>query len=171
MLFHLYKYYFQRGFSFLLTRICFWLRVFFFLMTRIFPGDAYFSGPCFGLPGGLIDTKYYAVPSVQVLFATRIFISVDAYFFSSPRIFLKLRVFFSRSHIRLLIQISSAISTIHRALPSPDEYLTSVHVNQASFKWNFMYLCPKDELYDRIYPCPMAVLASCDNDNMSIFEY
>jgi len=100
-----------------------------------------------------------------------IFISVDVYFFLSPCIFLKLHVFFSQSHMRLLIQISSAISTIHRALLSPDEYLTSVHMNQASFKWNFMYLCPKDELYDRIYPCPMAVLASCDNDNMSIFEY
>jgi len=37
----------------------------------------------------------YAVPSVQVLFATWIFISVDVYFSSSLHIFLKLHIFFS----------------------------------------------------------------------------
>jgi len=39
----------------------------FFLMTHIFPGDMYFSGPCFRLPGGLIDTRYRATGAVHII--------------------------------------------------------------------------------------------------------
>jgi len=39
----------------------------FFLMTRIFPGDTYFSGPCFRLPGGLINTRYRAMGAMHII--------------------------------------------------------------------------------------------------------
>jgi len=49
------------------------------------------------LPGGLIDTRYYAVPFVQVLFAdTYLFLS-SMYLFLAPRICFWLRIFVSDS--------------------------------------------------------------------------
>ena len=87
---------------------------------------------CIGNNTCTLWTAY--VPSVQVLFAKWIFVSVNAYFLR-PAYFSQSPCIFFTSHIRLLMQISSAISTIHQALPS-------LNVNQCAPKSSLLQMEP-----------------------------